>query len=206
MCFHLPKRMPVLAFGTILAVVLCAGQALARMVDSQLRPERGDLCSHRGPAALGPCPGVTAVQASSNQSSGWKLVRTPDSERSRGMAIVKTADTARSDPDFAGLMVRCADKGKIEVLVVLVNPFPPRSNPVVTIVSAARAEVFEGKVAAAGAAVLLPEAAAGLAGGVWQTASSLAIAVKDNATEIKGLVGLNGLRPAYSDLLANCMQ
>jgi hypothetical protein len=156
-----------------------------------------------------PCLGALTIQVQ-NRPSGWKLVRAPESEKpgakSGGIAIMKTADTMRSDPDFAGLMVRCADKGKIDVLVVLVSPFPPRSRPKVTIGAGPGAQVFEGQMAAAGAAVVLPEAVAALAGGPWQSTASLAIAVKDNDSEIKGIVALDGLRPAYGNLLASCMQ
>ena len=64
--------------------------------------------------------------------------------------------------------------------------------------------VFDGSVTAAGAAALLPDEAGTLAGVKWQTASSLAVSVKDGAREVKGIIALNGFRAAYSGLTSSC--
>jgi hypothetical protein len=119
---------------------------------------------------------------------------------------MKTADTTQSDPDFAGLIVRCAPQGKIDVLVALIRPFPPRSRPQVTIASGGISQTFEASMAAAGAAVLLPSEVAAFAGGKWQSTPSLTVTIKENGSEIKGLVAMNGLREAYGSLLAGCSQ
>jgi hypothetical protein len=137
--------------------------------------------------------------------SNWKFTRTQGSKADESfVAIMKTADTLQSDADFAGLIIRCTPKGRIEVLVALIRPFPPRSRPEVTFASAGFSRSFEATMAAAGAAVLLPEEAGVLAGGKWQTTPSLTVTVKENSTEIKGIVALNGLREAYGSLLASC--
>ncbi|WP_271526783.1 MULTISPECIES: hypothetical protein [unclassified Bradyrhizobium] len=120
---------------------------------------------------------------------------------------MKTADTAQSDPDFAGLIVRCAPQGKIDVLVALIRPFPPRSRPKVTIAANGGGTLtFDARMAAAGATVLLPDEVSAFAAGKWQTAASLSVAVSEGDSEIKGVVALNGLREAYHSLLANCSQ
>ena len=137
--------------------------------------------------------------------SNWKFTRTQGIKADESfVAIMKTADALQSDADFAGLIIRCAPKGKIEVLVALIRPFPPRSRPEVTLASTGFSQSFEATMAAAGAAVLLPEEAGVLAGGKWQTTPSLTVTVKENTTEIKGIVALNGLREAYNSLLASC--
>ncbi|WP_298241380.1 hypothetical protein [uncultured Bradyrhizobium sp.] len=141
-------------------------------------------------------------------SSVWKFSRTQGGKEGESFAaITKTADTTQSDPDFAGLIVRCAPKGKIDVLVALIRPFPPRSHPKVTIAASGGATLsVEASMAAAGAAVLLPDEVSAFAAGKWQTTASLSLAVREGDSEIKGVVALNGLREAYNSLLANCGQ
>lgn len=142
--------------------------------------------------------------------SPWKFTRTQGTKEGESFAaIMKTADTAQSDPDFAGLIVRCAPMGKLDVLVALIRPFPPRSHPRVTITSGpgtSGAMTFEASKAAAGAAVLLPDEVGAFAAGKWQTTPTLAVTVKESDSEIKGVVSLSGLREAYNSLLANCGQ
>eukprot|EP01035_Chromulina_nebulosa_P041917 gene41916-56765_t len=65
---------------------------------------------------------------------------------------------------------------------------------------------FEGRMAAGGAAVILPDDAAALAAGPWQSMQRLQIAVKDGDTVIRGSVALDGLGQAYSNLVNNCGQ
>jgi hypothetical protein len=139
--------------------------------------------------------------------SGWKFTRAQGAKDGVSFAaIMKTADTAQSDPDFAGLIVRCAPQGKVDVLVALIRPFPPRSHPQVTVAANGFSRTFEASMAAAGAAVLLPEEVSAFAAGKWQTTPSVAISVQGGGSEIKGVVALNGLREAYNSLLANCSQ
>ncbi|MGY3508928.1 hypothetical protein [Bradyrhizobium lupini] len=146
--------------------------------------------------------------AVASSSSIWKFARTPGPKEGESFAsISKTAETMQSDPEFAGLIVRCAPKGKIDVLVALIRPFPPRSRPKVTIASATGGTVtVEASMAAAGAAVLLPDEVSAFAAGKWQTTPSLSVVVKESDTEIKGVVALNGLREAYNSLAASCGQ
>jgi hypothetical protein len=141
-------------------------------------------------------------------ASTWKFTRTQGPKEGESFAAsTKTAETMQSAPDFAGLIVRCAPHGKIDVLVALVRPFPPKSHPKVTIASTAGGTLtFEATMAAAGAAVLLPDEVSAFAAGKWQTTPSLSVVVKESGSEIKGMVALNGLREAYHSLLTNCGQ
>lgn len=141
-------------------------------------------------------------------ASTWKFTRTQGPKEGESFAsISKTAETMQSDPEFAGLIVRCAPKGKIDVLVALIRPFPPKSHPKVTIASRTGGAVtVEATMAAAGAAVLLPDEVSAFAAGKWQTTPSLSVVVKESGSEIKGVVALNGLREAYNSLAANCGQ
>ena len=155
------------------------------------------------------CQGAAIVEvATPALSSVWKFSRTQGAKDGESFAaITKTADTTQSDPDFAGLIVRCAPKGKIDVLVALIRPFPPRSHPKVTIAASNGGTLtFDASMAAAGAAVLLPDEVSAFAAGKWQTTPSLSVIVRESDSEIKGMVALNGLREAYHSLLANCSQ
>jgi hypothetical protein len=156
-----------------------------------------------GPAGPSARPGFVLTAATST----WKFTRTQGTKEGESFAaIMKTADTSQSDPDFAGLIVRCAPKGRIDVLVALIRPFSPRSRPLVTIASGGASQSFEASVAAAGAAVLLPEEVSAFAAGKWQSTPSLAVTVRENDSEIRGIVALNGLREAYSSLLSSCIR
>ncbi|MGV7217070.1 hypothetical protein [Bradyrhizobium sp. UFLA05-112] len=168
----------------------------------------GNRCQS-GPPALGSAC-VFSIAAPAAPSSTWKFTRTQGAKEGESFAaIMKTADTTQSDLDFAGLIVRCAPKGKIDVLVALIRPLPPRSRPQVTITSASGgSQTFEASMAGAGVAVLLPDEVAAFAGGKWQVTASLTVTVKEKESdsEIKGLVALNGLREAFNSLLTNCGQ
>jgi hypothetical protein len=139
--------------------------------------------------------------------STWKFNRTQGDKAGESfVAIMKTADTARSDLDLAGLIVRCTPKGKVDVLIALIRPFPPRTRPQVTIASSSGSQTFEGTLTAAGAAVVLPDEVAAFVAGKWQSTPALTVTVKENDSQIKGVVELNGLREAYGSLLASCSQ
>jgi len=179
-------------------------------------PSTWALCASPLGAAGNPsaCPGALVFPVAgpsspgSPSSSPWKFSRTQGPKEGETFAaITKTADTTQSDPDFAGLIVRCAPKGKVDVLVALIRPFPPRSRPQVTIAASNGGTLtVEASMAAAGAAVLLPDEVSAFAAGKWQSTPSLAVAVKESDSEIKGVVSLTGLREAYNSLLANCGQ
>ncbi|PSO16649.1 hypothetical protein C7G42_23445 [Bradyrhizobium sp. MOS003] len=162
-----------------------------------------------GPCAESLCQSAPVIEAAATTSASvWKFSRTQGGKDGESFAaITKTADTTQSDLDFAGLIVRCAPQGKIDVLVALIRPFPPRSRPKVTITASGGGSLtFDASMAAAGAAVLLPDEVSAFAAGKWQTTTSLSVVVRGADSEIKGVVALNGLREAYHSLQANCGQ
>jgi len=140
-------------------------------------------------------------------SEAWRFTRIEGRKDGETFnSVMKVADTTKSDLDFAGLVLRCAPKGKIEVMIALIRPLPPRSHPQVTLTDSGTSQTFEGTMLAAGAAVLLPDEAAALAGGRWQSVPSLAVSVKEDQDEIKGVVALKGLREAFYRLFMSCAQ
>ena len=69
----------------------------------------------------------------------WRMIRTPRPAGGRDVvSIMKSADITESDPDFAGLMLRCSDTST-EVLIVLLRPLLPHEQPSVVIEAGSRA-------------------------------------------------------------------
>jgi hypothetical protein len=157
------------------------------------------------PAAMTPLPPAAAPpQASSTGAGNWRLVRTPNpAGGADAVAITQTADIAKSDLDLAGLMLRCGQTG-VEVLIVLVEPLPPRAHPKVSVSTGGTAIDFTATVVPPGAEVLLPQDASALADGPWQTAAELTVNVEDSSEQAKGVISLAGLSDALPNLLANC--
>ena len=139
-------------------------------------------------------------------AGAWRLVRTPNpSGGADAVSITQTADFSRSDVDLAGVMIRCGET-TIQVLIVLVRPFPPRSNPKVTVTAGSGKPLeFASSVAPPGFLLLLPLEAEVLANGPWQQVPELKIAVADDQASIQGVVPLTGLGPALRVLRANCL-
>ncbi len=159
----------------------------------------------RPPAAVTPLPpAAVPPQASSTGAGNWRLVRTPNPAGGPdAVAITQTADIAKSDLDLAGLMLRCGQMG-VEVLVVLVEPLPPRAHPKVSVSTGGAALDFPATVVPPGALVLLPQDASALANGPWQNAAELTIDVEDSSERVKGVVPVAGLSSALPNLMANC--
>jgi hypothetical protein len=135
----------------------------------------------------------------------WPLVRTPHPTGGPdGVAIMRTADTARSDPDMAGLMIRCQEKPGFEVLLALVRPFPPRTKRDVVVASGTSQSVLRAEATSTGTALILPIEATAFTTGPWQGLKELAVTIKDPETEIRGVIPLGGLAPAMAKLAASC--
>jgi hypothetical protein len=135
---------------------------------------------------------------------GWRLVR---AAYPRGgadaVSIIHTADVTRSDPDLAGLMVRCAERG-VEALVVVIEPLPPRARPRVTFGLSGREQNYMATVVPPFTAILLPtEAMAQLASAAGE-GRDLSIEIESEGATIHGAVALTGLRRALDGLKVDC--
>lgn len=150
-------------------------------------------------------PSVSSNPATSDTGDSWPLVRTPNPKGGPdAVAIMRTADTAQSDPDLAGLMVRCAEKPGLEVLLALVRPFPPRSKRDVVVTSGTAQSVLHAETLPTGTALVLPVEAMAFTTGPWQGMKELAVTIHDPEAEIRGVVPLDGLVPALAKLSTNC--
>jgi hypothetical protein len=151
-------------------------------------------------------PKTSPDPAASAAHDAWRLVRTPHPGGGGpdAVAIMRTADTARSDPDLAGLMIRCADKPGLEVLLALVRPLPPRSKRDVVVISGTTQSVLHAEASSTGTALILSTEATAFTTGPWQGLKELAVTIKDPETEIRGVIPLGGLAPAMAKLSASC--
>jgi hypothetical protein len=152
--------------------------------------------------------GATIAQNSTQDGPApadmWRLVRTPDPVGAReAVSITRTADVAKSDLEFAGLMLRCGERS-VEVLIVLVRVFPPRAHPKVQVSAGSATAEYTATVVPPDVLLLLPHEAAALAAGSWQAAAELAVTVEDARGSIRGVVPLTGLGGALALLRSNC--
>jgi hypothetical protein len=136
--------------------------------------------------------------------SGWRLLRTANPRGgAEAVSMIHTADITRSDPDLAGLMLRCGEHGA-EVAIVVVTPFPPRAQPDVTVGADGKEWRFTARVVPPGAELLLPAEATSLAAGPWQLTRELVVKVSSPEQSFGGVVSIDGLAAALATLAANC--
>jgi hypothetical protein len=134
----------------------------------------------------------------------WRLMRTPDPAGGHdAISITRTADIAKSDLEFAGLMLRCGERS-VEVLIVLVRAIPPRVHPEVKLTAGSSSVELTASVVPPDVLLLLPRDATALASGAWQASTELAVTVEDEPAPIRGVVSLMGIGHALALLKSNC--
>ena len=152
--------------------------------------------------ALGPpsaAPGTAQTPA-----GAWRLVRSRDPRGGPdAVSMMRTADTAVSDLELAGVLLRCGELAP-EMRVVLLTPLPPRARPEITITAGASQLRFEASVIPPGAELLLPQDARALADGLLRSTRAIAIRIDTGGAAIKGSVVVEGLHAALATLSANC--
>jgi len=137
-------------------------------------------------------------------ADGWRLVRSRDPHGGPdAVSMMRTADTAVSDLELAGVLLRCGEQAP-EMRVVLLTPLPPRARPEVTITAGASQLRFEARVIPPGAELLLPQDARALADGPLRSTRAIAIRIDAAGATIKGSVVVEGLHAALATLSANC--
>ena len=153
-------------------------------------------------------PHLIAVQeirpATSTHFGPWHLVRTPAPDNKETVSIMRTGKLLKSDPEFAGLMIKCRQPTGLQIGFVVIPPFPPKSHPRVTISTGKSSLHFKASVIAPGTIVSLPDGANSLVQGPWQSAQTLTVRIKGNEADIHGTVSLKQLSGAVALLKANC--
>ena len=157
----------------------------------------------RTPCKDGNSSGPTHLSQQPPVETGtWQLTAGgPDS-----ISITKIADAARSDHDVAGLMLRCGEGATTEVLVVLIEPLPPRTHPKVTVSAGATTTELTGSVVTPGPLVLLPEKASALVERAWRSIPELAVAISEDHRSLHGVIPLADISTAMRTLQSNCLK
>jgi hypothetical protein len=149
--------------------------------------------------------GSAAVEKPKPAEDLWPLIKTP---RPGGgpdaIAIMRTADTSQSDPDLAGLMIRCGEKPGLEVVLALVRPLPPRSKRDVIIFSGTAQSVLHAETAPPGTALVLPIEATAFTAGPFRDLKQLSVKIIDPESDIRGVIALDGIGAATAKLSASC--
>lgn len=139
-------------------------------------------------------------------TGAWRLLRTPNPlGGADAVSITHTADTARSDPDFVGLMLRCTQSGP-QAVVILIVPLPPRAQPHVTLGAGGdRVVRVDATIGTPGSIVVLPSPAAAALMGPWRSLDEVSIEVDTQGEVVRGVVALAGLDQAARMLNVNCL-
>jgi hypothetical protein len=119
------------------------------------------------------------------------------------VSMIHTADLIHSDPDLAGLMLRCAQSGA-ELLIVVITPFPPAAHPDVTISGGGNDWHFAGQVVPPGAELLLPPESITLVSTAWRSAHELTVKVSSPDQSFGGVIPVDGMATALATLMASC--
>lgn len=134
----------------------------------------------------------------------WPLVKTPNPSGGReAVSIMRTADTTQSDPDLAGLMIRCHENG-LEVVLALVRPLPPRAKRNVVVSVGSTQSILRAETSSTGSALVLPIEPTLFTTGSWQGLNAFVVTIQDPEAEIRGTIPLDGLAPALAKLSASC--
>lgn len=137
----------------------------------------------------------------------WPLVVTPLPPGGGGheaVSIMRTADTTRSDPDLAGLMIRCQEGPGFQVLLALVRPLPPRAQRSVVVSPTTTPTIIHAEVSPLGTGIVLPVEPSAFTTGQWRDLKELAVLIQDPQADIRGVIPLEGLAPALAKLSARC--
>lgn len=146
---------------------------------------------------------VQAASRISQLPGGWRLIKTPDSRGGpEAVSVLHAADTAKSDPNLAGLTFRCGQMG-IETLLIVLDPLVRGSRYGVVVKSGSTETQFEAKAMQGGEVLLLPPSAAALAGGSWQAVPELSVEIAA-PSPIRGTVPIGGLSSALLALSQSC--
>ena len=139
--------------------------------------------------------------------SGWNLVRTPNPTGGTDVvAVTRTADFHKSDPMLAGITLRCTD-GTIDMLMVVLQSYPPRSKIDVTIkIGEASYSTFGADIVPPGAMVRLESEATMAIMERGQQAGELHVQLSDGKQPaISGVIALDGFGKAIEALRSLCI-
>ena len=204
------KYRVILSVALVSAVLAVSALAVEPAFDGHFNHNRSicrmGACVHAGQPSPLWIPVQATVPSPANGPMGrWHLVRTPGPEKNGHIvSIMHTAEALQSDPEFAGMVIRCLPKSVLQIAFVLITPFPPRTHPNIAVAVNHVSTRFKGEVIPPGSMVALPNEAQVLARGPWLSADRLVVEIEGSGTKIHGVVLLKNLSGALLHLQANC--
>lgn len=197
-------------FSSICTGGFAASAATALEALPGTAPCAAETCT-AGPRTPRRLPQLHLVQARATRLAdgplgSWRLVRTPGPEKDGDIiSIMHTADVLRSDPEFAGVVIRCRPKSVLQIALVVITPFRPRSHPALAVSLDHLTMRFKGEVIPPGSMVALPDGAEVLTKGQLQAASHLIVDIEGDGAKIHGVVQLDGISSAIAALQSHCI-
>jgi len=137
---------------------------------------------------------------------GWQLIKTPDPHGGAdAISISHVADFERSDPNLAGILLRCVNH-QIELFVIVIEPYPPQIPIDLTLkLGNSSASTYRGSIVPPGVMVRLPVEAATAIFDRRQQTDDLNVSLASRTTQITtGIVKLTGLEQALGTLKTSC--
>jgi len=137
---------------------------------------------------------------------GWKLAKTVDpGGGADAISISHVADFQKSDPNLAGILLRCVNR-QIELFVIVIEPYPPNIPISLTLkLGNNSASTHRGSVVPPGVMVRLPpEAATALFDRRQQNDDLNVSLVYGTAQTTTGIVNLTGFEQALGRLRTLC--
>jgi hypothetical protein len=138
--------------------------------------------------------------------NGWRLVRIPNARGGAdAVSITHSADLQKSDPNLVGIVLRC-EGGPIDVLLVVIEPYPPQAAIDLTIkVDGSTALTFRGSVIHPGVMIRLPNEIATSIIQRGRSADELSVRMEyGNTRPVAGIVKLAGFAGAIEALTKLC--
>jgi hypothetical protein len=154
---------------------------------------------------------INALSSKSNSQGvtlleGWQLIRTPDPRGGADtMSISHVADLQKSDPNLAGILLRCVDR-QIELFMIVIEPYPPQITINLTLkLGNSAASAYRSSVIPPGVMVRLPAEAATAILDRRQQSDDLNVSIVSGTTQpTTGVIKLTGLEQALATLRTSC--
>lgn len=197
--------------AALITLILVAGSAFAPAQAPQ--PRDPDLCNaitdQRMRARCYETLKVFDNQAEGYRAElpgGWHLSRTQNANGGAELvSVMHAADFRKSDLNLAGILLQCVG-GPIDVLIVVIQPYPPRAIIDVTLkFDDAAGSFHRGSVIPPGVLVHLPADVASSLLQRERSAKALSVQlVYEKKSETKGVVELAGFSEAIDALKSQC--
>jgi len=137
---------------------------------------------------------------------GWQLVRTPDPRGGAdAISISHVVDLQKSDPNLAGITLRCVDR-QIELFIIVIEPYPPNIPIDLTLkLGNSSASTYRGSVVPPGIMVRLPPEAATALFDHRPELDYLNVSLAYGTAPVtKGVIKLTGFEQAFGTLKTLC--